>query len=431
MIFLFFLVVHTALNFCTNLSAHEHFSSVQPQLKEVTSHHEIMNRGMYGAYPMTREASGTSWLPESSPMEAIHLVRQDWSMMFHGYFYTIFDQQRGNLGAIKTFAESMGMFTVQKNLPRDTFAFRSMFSTEPFTIGKCGYPLLFQTGETCDGVTPLVNRQHPHDLFMELSVVYSHIFRDDASSMFFYIGLPGEPALGPTVFMMRFSGEYNPEAPLGHHWMDSTHITFGVATVGAVLKKNIKFEVSAFNGREPDQHRYDIEKPKFDSGSFRFSWNCNENWSIQASYGYLKSPEQLEPNVHEHRWIASAQYNKAFEQHSNLQVVAILGVKKNKPGRTLPAFLLEGTYEHQQHHLFFSRFETLVNDELFFDPSPLANKKLTINKATFGYIFEWVNKPIKWGIGALLDFPMVGSRLNTAYGSSLASFMLFFQVRII
>src|SRR5437868_2876719 len=77
-------------------------------------------------------------------------------------------------------------------------------------------------------------------------------------------GLPGEPALGPPAFMHRQSGVDNPGAPIGHHWMDSTHVTYGVLTLGYVYQ-NVKLEGSAFKGREPDQYHWDIEKPKLDS----------------------------------------------------------------------------------------------------------------------------------------------------------------------
>src|SRR5581483_9098576 len=138
-------------------------------------------------------------------------------------------------------------------------------------MGKRGYPLLLQTGETADRRTPLIDRQHPHDLFMELAGTYS-VPLSEKSSMFVYFGEPGEPALGPPAFMHRFSGEDNPEAPITHHWLDSTHVTFGVATLGYVWNQ-FKLETSAFRGREPDQFRYDIETPKLDSYSFRASWN--------------------------------------------------------------------------------------------------------------------------------------------------------------
>src|SRR5687768_4862072 len=146
-----------------------------------------------------------------------------------------------------------------------------MVSLEPATIGKRGYPLIGQTGETADGETPLIDRQHPHDLFMELAASYS-LTLGPKSSAFLYAALPGEPALGPPAFMHRASGAELPESPLSHHWLDATHITFGVMTAGVVWDR-LKLEASAFRGQEPDEDRWDIEKPRLDSWSGRLTFN--------------------------------------------------------------------------------------------------------------------------------------------------------------
>lgn len=390
--------------------------------------HEMHIHGMYGNYPMTREASGTSWVPDSSPAEGFHVMHKNWSYMIGGFSYFVVDNQKGPRGGKKIFDENMFMFMGQRDYEHNTLAFRTMFSLEPITIGKCGYPLLFQTGETCDGKTPLIDRQHPHDLFMELALVGSHRFNDDDSA-FLYFGLPGEPALGPPVFMMRFASEYIPEAPLGHHWMDSTHITFGVITAG-FIHKGLKCEVSGFTGREPDEKRFNIEKPKFDSYSFRVSLNPTENIALQASYGHLNSPEQLHPNINVNRTTFSAIYNKQWDC-SNLQVAAIVGVNDSIPGNKLPAFLLDATLEIQQRHLLFSRFERVKNDDLFVEPDPLAHSIFTVKKLTLGYVFEFLGTHhSKWGIGGLVDIPLISPTLKKRYGDDV-SYMFFLQVKLL
>ena len=141
---------------------------------------------------------------------------------------------------------------------------------------------------------------------MELAASYSLPLGTD-SAAFVYVGLPGEPALGPSAFMHRFSGMRNPEAPLTHHWLDSTHITFGVATLG-VSKGPVQLEASWFNGREPDSARWNIETRKFDSWSTRLSYNPTPALSMQVSHGDLNSPEQLEPETRVKRTTASITY---------------------------------------------------------------------------------------------------------------------------
>ena len=406
-------------------STHQNHSMVA---KKHTAMEHAKMHGMYGRYPMTREASGTSWVPDSSPQEGFHLTYKEWILMFMGFSYFITDVQRGKRGDQGLFDENMFMFMTQKDFDPCIVAFRSMFSLEPLTVGKCGYPLLLQTGETCNGKTPLIDRQHPHDLIDELALVFTYA-PTEKTSIFFYAGLPGEPAIGPPTYIMRFSSEYIPETPLGHHWMDSTHITFGVLTFG-FIHSGLKLEVSGFKGREPDQDRFDIEKPKIDSYSLRFSLNPTNDLAFQASYAALKSPEQLHPDVNTKRICVSSIYNKNFND-SNLQAAAILGINKNNPGRTLPSFLVEATAEIHKKHIVFSRFEIQQNDELFEEPCPFADQVFTVEKLTFGYVYEFLTAHhIKWGFGGLIDFPIVPSKIKNCYGST-TSFMFCLQMRLV
>ena len=70
-----------------------------------------------------------------------------------------------------------------------------------------------QTGETYKG-QPLIDKQHPHDRFMELSAQYTHPL-GERGTWFTYFGYPGEPALGPVAFMHRMSASENPSATAG------------------------------------------------------------------------------------------------------------------------------------------------------------------------------------------------------------------------
>lgn len=185
-------------------------------------------KGMLGGYGMVRDASGTAWQPDSSPMWAIMGQHGPWSTMVPGYATLVYDKQGGPRGNDKTFVASMFMVMGQRPVGAGTLTLKAMSSLDPL-MGKSGYPLLLATGETADGRTELVDRQHPHDAFMELSATYRYPLSGDLSG-FVYLGLPGEPALGPATYMHRFSGMANPEAPIAHHWLHSTHVTFGVAT---------------------------------------------------------------------------------------------------------------------------------------------------------------------------------------------------------
>lgn len=406
---------------------HEHAMMHSMVETEGPSMESMEMQGMYGQYPMTREASGTSWQPDSTLHEGIHLMLKEWMLMIHGYANAIYDNQRGKRGDEKTFSESMFMFMAQRPLAKGTFGFRSMLSLDPL-MGKNGYPLLLQTGETADGKTLLIDRQHPHDLFMELACTYS-LPISEKSSAFVYLGLPGEPALGPPAFMHRFSGMDDPAAPITHHWLDSTHITYGVITLGYIWDK-FKIDSSVFRGREPDQNRWDIESPKLDSASMRLSFNPTENWSMQTSFGYIDSPEQLEPNVDVRRTTASVSYNRPFK-NANWQTTFAWGRNDNIGGKVLNGFLLESAIHIYDKHILFSRFERVTKDELFPEGDPLHGEKFTVNKITLGYIYElptWNH--MKWGLGSSLDINIPPDKLKPSYGDTPLGVMVFVRVRL-
>ncbi len=244
--------------------------------------------GALGAYQMSREASGTAWQPDASRHGGLHASTGDWTLMGHLTLNAVYDWQGGPRGDEMGFVSGMVMGMARRDIgDAGTVQFRAMLSPDPF-MGRRGYPLHLASGETADGVAPLVDRQHPHDLFMELSASYSHRLSDRAS-LFLYAGLPGEPAFGPPAFMHRMSIMDSPEAPISHHWLDSTHITFGVITAGLVVG-GVKVEGSRFNGREPDERRYNIETGPLDSTALRLSWNPTRDPVAAGELGASRRP---------------------------------------------------------------------------------------------------------------------------------------------
>lgn len=390
-------------------------------------------RGMLGSYSMSREASGTSWQPESTPHMGYHAMWNGWDVMTHGFANLVFDHQGGPRGGEKTFSENMLMGMASRDLGDGRLGLRAMVSAEPWTIRAQGYPLLLQTGETANGVTPLIDRQHPHDLLMELAGTYS-VPVGAHDSVFLYTGLPGEPALGPATYMHRFSGMDNPEAPIGHHWLDSTHVTFGVATLGWI-HDGIKLEGSIFTGREPDQNRTNFESPKMDSWSLRASWQPAPDWSFQVSHGYLHSPEQLEPDVDDRRTTASAMYNRPLPM-GNWQTTFAWGRNDRTPGTSTNSFLLESAATRDRHTLF-GRIERQQNDELFGDagaPPPVdvrAGRVFDVGKVSLGYIYDFLHHDnLRTGVGLLGSVTFVPSELKDVYGDDPVSGMAFLRVRM-
>jgi len=391
--------------------------------------HGMAMKGFLGPYPLTREGSGTSWVPDATPHEGFHQQLADWSVMTHGWINLNYDRQDGPRGANKTFVSGMLMTMVQRPLGDGTFGVRAMLSPEPL-MGSNGYPLLLATGETANGITHLIDRQHPHDLFMELAATYSANL-SSTSSVFVYGGLPGEPALGPPAFMHRTSGMDNPEAPISHHWLDSTHITFGVVTAGVVLN-NWKLEASAFRGREPDQYRYDIERPSLDSFAGRVSWNPVRELSLQVSYGHLASPEQLAPTVNEDRLTASAIYTTPFGDGHLWSTTLAWGRKMLRPGDSLDTYLVESAAIFRTNFTLFMRAERVSENELTEGIPGLEGRIFTVNKATAGGIYDFLRtEHAKFGIGGLASRYLLPGDLRTEYGRDLTSFMVFGRLKLL
>jgi hypothetical protein len=397
--------------------------------------HERMP-ALYGPYAVTREASGTSWQPESAPHRGWHLTRGAWSVMMHGFAFAVADRQGGTRGDDQVFATHMAMATASHPLGRGRLGLRAMSSLEPLTVGRNGYPLLLQTGETADGRTHLIDRQHPHDLFMELAATWSVPF--STRTAFVYAGLPGEPALGPPVFMHRPSAEADPESPIAHHWLDSTHITYGVITLGLV-QDGFKLEASAFRGREPDQHRWNFETPKLDSYSGRLSWNPTTDWALQASAGHIKSPEQLTPAVDTDRMTGSVMWHHAFASRE-VSALAAWGQNRHErragfpgqpPDPTLDAWLIEGALEIADRHTVFARGERVEKDELFPAGDPRAEEVFTVGRLGTGYLYRVFGRGhLEADLGAMGSVALVPEPLKSVYGDTPLSASLFVRARI-
>ncbi len=382
---------------------------------------------MLGPYAMNREASGTSWQPDSSPMYGAMFGAGAWTGMAQGSATLVHDDQGGPRGDRKTFVESMAMVMASRPVgDRGRFGLRAMLSLDP-AMGRNGYPLLFATGETADGVTGLVDRQHPHDLFMELAASYAHDL-GGGRAVSLYAGLPGEPALGPPTFMHRVSGMDNPEAPIGHHWFDSTHITWGVVTAGFSTSL-WKIEASAFKGREPDEHRWNIETPRLDSWSVRAFFNPTANFSLQASTGHLHSPEQLHPDQDEQRTTASATYNRPLGPGANWASTVAWSLKDQRPGPALHGWLAETALRWADRHTVFGRVEREDENELFAEASPLHDQVIPVGKLSLGYQYELpVARAFRAAIGGLASAYAYPDRLEPAYGKAgVKSFMLYLR----
>lgn len=391
---------------------------------QMASHEDMgMSHAFSRNLPMTRNGSGTAWLPDNAPMYAYMFHTPKWMYMLHGDVFLRYNKQdvfnKGKRGGEKWDAPNMVMLMGQRNVGKNgLFHFNTMVSLDPVTVGNSGYPLLFQTGESYKGV-PLVDRQHPHDLFSELSVSYAHAL-SKKSDVFLYLAYPGEPALGPAAYVHRPSGFFNPDAPLSHHWVDATHITFGVATLGFRYGA-WKIEGSSFTGREPDENRYDFDKPRFDSWSGRLSFNPTAKWALQASHGFIKQPEVLHPGEDVARTTASATYSNRSRNGAAVNATALWGMNKSNGHHAEHAALLEGSYTKQKT-VVYSRYEWVQKsveelnlDEGWFRPDAL----FPVHALTLGASYDILSvgkTKVAFGVQASLYHP--GKQLKYLYGAN-------------
>ena len=303
------------------------------------------------------EGSGTALLPMTTPMYGVHRDIGGWSMMFHGNLFGQLLHETGERGDTEPGSINWVMAMARKQVGAGRFGLRGMLSLEPFTIVGCGYPDLLATGEQCEG-DQIHDQQHPHDLFMELAAEYDRPLRGSWRWQV-YGGFAGEPALGPVAYPHRISALPNPLAPIGHHWLDATHITFGVVTAG-VYDAKWKAEGSVFNGREPDERRTDLNLAALDSFSGRIWFAPAPSWNFQVSAGRLNEAEAGhaadEPRRSVTRVTASATVHRAFRADSIAAATLTWG-RNAESDEATHAFLAEGNLTLSERHVWFGRFE--------------------------------------------------------------------------
>ena len=413
-----------------------------------------------------RDAGGTSWRPASSPPDALHFATGSWTLMLHGAVTLAYTRDPDPRGGEQLYSTNMLMLGAARALGAGVLEFRAGASAEP-AMGAEGYRLLLQTGETADGQLPLVDRQHPHDLLMELAAAYRVPLQPDLS-LFTYVALVGAPAFGPPVFMHRASGQDLPAAPLAHHVLDATHITNGVVTAGIVGQDKVRIELSVFNGLEPDQNRWDVEPPRFDSYALRATVNPTADFSIGGSVGRLAEPERLHPGIPQVKLAVWAMYNRPLARgnwqttlaygrnRSERFTILVADAQQKYPPAILDHYLslfdLTGLPADSVYLVFptrvergllaesalrsgrwtaVGRVETLQRDELFPPSDSLHSKSFTVTKLHGGVVFDLLRVTGGvLGFGASGSVHLVPSQLESAYGSTPASFQVYTRIRI-
>jgi hypothetical protein len=378
--------------------------------------------------PSPASNSGTEWQPAATSTPMWMKSIETWQLMAHGVVFVDYNQQGGPRGEGKAESVNWLMLMEEHRWGSGSLLFREMFSAESLTSPHPGFPELFQTGETYHG-QPLVDHQHPHNVFAELSLDYTHPLGSLLKEKVFwefYGAAAGEPALGPVAYMHRASASELPMAPLSHHLQDSTHTSFGVINTGLIINR-FKIEGSVFNGREPDEKRYTLQFAPLDSWSGRLSVAVSKNWTAEYSYGRLEHPEAFEPGS-QRRQTAALEYVKPFAEGSWAASVVWGRVHNEFDNHNLNGYLLETTVNFKLRNYVFSRMELVDKDELF--PDNPALPAFRVGAYTFGGARDLIQSHLwRLALGADFTFYSKPSVLDTAYGQNPLSFQVFLRVR--
>ncbi len=395
-------------------------------------HHHAMDGDAEA--PADHGASGTSANPASSPAEMIHLRAGSWHFALHGVAFLVEEQQSGPRGGDKFFSANWFMGVAQHRARRGTVQFRSMLSLDPATVTDRRYPLLFQTGETAFG-KPIVDGQHPHDFFMELSFQYARPL-GEKTAWHLYLAPVGDPALGPVAYPHRISAAELPQATLSHHLQDSQHIVNEVVTTG-ITHGMFRLEASGFHGAEPNERRWNIDHGAIDSWAGRLTLTPARNWSGQVSVGRLTRPEQLERDDIV-RSTASITYNTPLAA-GNWASSFIWGRNhKTVAQRNLNSFLVESVLQFRHKNYVTGRFELVDKDELF-DDRPALKERLErtigsnfrIAAYTLGYTRDVKLFPgVETGFGGNVTLHTVPSAIEPFYGRRPLAAMVYMRLRL-
>ncbi len=137
-------------------------------------------RGFYGIYPVSREASGTSWQPEMTPVPGTIGQDNELLVFYRGFINGGYILQTGERGEDGEFTTSMFSILAQNPVEDGVLGVRLRFSLDRLN-GTEGYPLLLQNGGTSDGSTRLIDRQYPRNLLSEGALTFSYSIRREGS----------------------------------------------------------------------------------------------------------------------------------------------------------------------------------------------------------------------------------------------------------
>ena len=358
-------------------------------------------------------SSGTSLNPAAWPMPMESHALGNWNVNLMAQGFLVDTQQTGPRGGDKLYSSNWMMVSAQhKAGSRGALQFDAMLSLEPATITGREYPLLFQTGETAFG-KPIVDGQHPHNLFMALGITYAYHVSDGVTVEVGFHPV-GDPTLGPVAYPHRASAEELPEAPISHHLQDSTHIADDVLTAGIAYQK-FKLEASGFYGSEPGENRWIIQQGPMNSWAARLWYLPSKNWAAQVSTGRLTHPEALEPGD-QIRTTASVSYSKPVGDSSWSSSLIWGRNHYTATQQNGNSFLAETVVPVTKFNHLTARFELVDKNELF--PGVANAPNARIGEYTAGYTRYFpAFRMLQTGVGSNVTLYTTPADIKPEYGN--------------
>ncbi len=416
----------------TGCSAVVRAQDSMPGMTMPTTHMVEMNSaGMF----LMNLSSGTAVNPAAWTMPMLMKPLDSWNTMYMAQAFIDDTQQSGPRGGDKLYSSNWLMVEAEHRVRENgAFQVQLMLSLEPATITDRRYPLLFQTGETAFG-KPIADGQHPHDFIMSLGFQYALALSEN-TTVELYLAPVGDPALGPVAYPHRASAMELPQAPLAHHWQDSTHIADDVVTVGVAYKK-VKVEASGFYGSEPDEFRWDIDSGPINSWSMRLWYFPSKHWAGQFSVGHLAHPERLEPGD-QTRSTASIEYSRPMRGGSWSSSIIWGRDHSTYTKRNLNSYTVESVVPIHRKNFVTGRIERVDKDELFEgQPSvqelldALYGSTFRVGGYTIGYTRDFdILRRVETGLGANVEAYTLPAAIKAYYGNHPIGGNVFIRLRL-
>jgi hypothetical protein len=392
----------------------------------------------------SREASGTGWLPQSTPMYGLHQPWRGWDVRLNGDVFALLlyepggRHRTGGFGTWQFAGVNWGMAMLRRAVGNGRFGVRTMISLEAATMPGCGSLNYLAIGDICDGDT-VHDRQQAHDVLMELAADYEAPL-SGAWRWQVYGAAAGEPAFGPAGYAHRPSAFGNPLRPVAHHWLDSTSVTFGVATLG-IHNAAWKVEGSAFNGRNMDANRVDVDFGAFDSFSGRVSFLPTQNLAMQVSAGRIREVRTVtirEPLGTDTRATASVSYHRPFGDNGIWATTAAYGITRGIESAagtlyniTSDAGLLESSVTLDNTHTIFGRLEAVGMPAHHLHAHEFRGDVYAVGKVQGGYLRHFASRRgLVPGLGGTVALSILPAAFAPRYSGTIApTFSVFFNLR--